>query len=454
MTVPPDMPDKTRFQTDFPPDEFMSRRERILDVIGPSAHALLQGAPPVRAFQIFRQSNEFYYCCGLEAPQAYLLMSGLSRTAALYLPPRPERPSGEGPTLAAADGDLIREFTGVDAVYPVEALTEHLREASVLYTPHAPAEGWQGSRDVLAWADKLVAADPWDGRSSREQHFIRLIKERFPHLGICDLSPTLDTLRSVKSTREINLLRRAGHLSAVAITEAMRATKPGMMEYHLGALASFVYLSGGARGEGYRSIIASGKNAWYGHYSRNNCVMEDGDLVLMDTAADYRYYTSDMARMWPINGTYSAWQRELYGFIVEYHKALLKRIRPGVTADQILKDAAAEMARVVDQTVFSKPIYQEAARRTLEFRGHLSHPVGIAVHDVGNYRAEPLRPGVVFTVDPQMWVPEERLYIRVEDCVALTEDGMENLTRAAPLELDEVEAVMREESAFPLTPGA
>jgi Xaa-Pro aminopeptidase len=217
-----------------------------------------------------------------------------------------------------------------------------------------------------------------------------------------------------------------------------------MVEYQLGAIANYVFLSHGARGEGYRSIIASGRNAWFAHYFRNTSVMKDGDLVLMDSAPDLGYYTSDVGRMWPVNGVYAQWQRELYGFIVEYHKALLARIRPGVTADQIHGEAAAEMAKVVERTPFSKGTYREAARRTLEFKGHLSHPVGMAVHDPGGYRDRPLAPGVVFAVDPQMWVPDEELYIRVEDTVVVTERGIENLTREAPLELDDVEAVMRE----------
>ena len=153
--------------------------------------------------------------------------------------------------------------------------------------------------------------------------------------------------------------------------------------------------------------------------------------------------------MWPVNGTYAPWQRELYGFMVEYHKVLLERIRPGVTAEEIHQDAAAEMAKVVDGTAFSKDVYESAARRALEFKGHLSHPVGMAVHDVGGYRSSPLQPGVVFTVDPQMRVPEERLYIRVEDTVVVTEEGIENLTGLAPLELDDVEALMRDGSPLP-----
>jgi len=430
-------------RADFPPEEFAARRARILDAIGPKAHAILQGAPPVRGFEVFRQTNEFYYCSGVEAPQAYLLLSGADRTATLYLPHRREKAGAEGATLGAEDADLIKRMTGLDAVCGPETLAEHLRPASVLYVPHAPAEGALASRYEVAHADRLVADDPWDGQLPRQHRLIGLVRARRPGIEIRDLTPTLDALRSVKSPREIVLLREAGRLAAMAVTEAMRATRPGVVEFQLGAIAEYVYLAHGARGDGYRAIIAGGGNAWHAHYFRNNAAMQDGDLVLMDAAPDYGYYTSDIGRMWPVGGTYAPWQRELYGFMVEYHKVLLARIRPGVMADQVLAEAAAEMAKVVARTAFSKPVYESAARRTLEFKGHLSHPVGMAVHDVGNYQAQPLQPGVVFAVDPQMWVPEEKLYIRVEDTIAVTDSGIENFTRAAPLELDDVEAAMR-----------
>ena len=271
------------------------------------------------------------------------------------------------------------------------------------------------------------------------------LKARAPQAQIRDLSPIIDSLRLVKSPAEIELMRVAGRLTAQAATEAMRSTRPGVIEHQLQAVADYLFLADGARGGGYRAIIAGGPNAWHGHYYRNDCPLNDGDLVLFDYAPDYRYYTSDIGRMWPVNGTYAPWQRELYGFMVEYHKVLLALIRPGVMADEISKEAAAQMAKLVEKTKFSKPCYEDAARRTLEFGGHLSHPVGMAVHDVGNYQAGPLQPGTVFSVDPQLWVPEEKLYIRCEDTILVTEDGIENFTSLAPLELDDVEAVTKEQ---------
>jgi Xaa-Pro aminopeptidase len=130
--------------------------------------------------------------------------------------------------------------------------------------------------------------------------------------------------------------------------------------------------------------------------------------------------------------------------MVKYHKVLLNLIRPGVTDDQIQKEAAAEMSKVIEQTRFSKDIYEAAARRTLTFPYHMSHCVGMAVHDVGHYRGKALQPGMVFALDPQMYIPEEKRYIRVEDTVVVTEDGIENLTADAPLELEDVEALIEE----------
>ena len=216
-----------------------------------------------------------------------------------------------------------------------------------------------------------------------------------------------------------------------------------MREYHLQAIADRVFRENGARREGYCAIIASGANIWHGHYNRNDCLLHDGDLVLMDYAPDVCNYTNDIGRMFPVNGRYSPLQRGLYGFIVEYHKALLKRLRPGLTPTDVLADAAEEMRAVIGRTRFSKPIYAAAAERTLKFRGHLSHPVGMAVHDVGSYFETPLTPGLVISIDPQMWIPEERLYIRVEDTVAITQTGVEILTANVPIEPDEVEALMQ-----------
>lgn len=411
-----------------------------MDAIGPAAHAFLAGAGGPYGLERFRQDNDCYYLTGIAEPHAYLLISGADRTARLYLRGRAPGLDQGGDCLTSEDARLVARLTGADSVHAIEDLARHLEAASTLYVP-AP-------RGAAAARERRVAFDPWDDMLTRQEHIMEGVRTRFPGLDLRDLTPVLDRLRIVKSPREVALMREAGRLSALAVTEAMRATRPGRNERHLEAIALAVFTGGGARGAGYPSIIASGSNIRHNHYSHNCCELKAGDLVLMDAAPDYRRYTSDIGRMWPVSGRYSQWQRELYGFVVEYHRALLALVRPGATADGILAEAAAEMKAVVERAAFTKRAYREAARRMLERKWLLSHPVGLAVHDPGSYREGPLEPGMVFSVDPEMFVPEERLYIRVEDTVAVTEEGVSVLTADAPLGLDEVEEAMPEESPF------
>jgi Xaa-Pro aminopeptidase len=215
-----------------------------------------------------------------------------------------------------------------------------------------------------------------------------------------------------------------------------------------------VFLVNGARLDAYRSITAAGtSNIWNMHYYRNNSPLKDGDLVLMDYAPDRRYYVSDIARMWPVNGHFSPVQRELLQFVLEYRNATLTRIRPGVTAEQIMREAKSAMEPVMLKTRFSKPTYEQAARKLVDSGGGVfSHPVGMAVHDVGDYRQGVLKPGHVFSVDPQMWVPEENLYLRYEDTVVVTETGVENFTDFIPMELDDMERMVLEKGIVQKVP--
>jgi Xaa-Pro aminopeptidase len=180
--------------------------------------------------------------------------------------------------------------------------------------------------------------------------------------------------------------------------------------------------------------------------------MRDGDFLLMDYAPDVGYYMSDVTRMWPVNGKFSPWQRELYGFYLECYRAILKAIRPGVTAQAIKQEAAREMQQALARAKFSKPIYEKAAREFVEnytrsaqsAQTSLGHWVGMATHDVGR-DAGPLRAGMVFTIEPALRVPEERVYIRLEDVIVITETGKRVLPEGLPMDIDAIEKIMREE---------
>jgi Xaa-Pro aminopeptidase len=437
------------YQPHFPPEEFKARWEKIYERIGDRAVAILQGMPSVNGFIFPRQNNEFYYLCGIETPHAYLVLDGKARKATLYLPPRDRRlESAEGRILSADDSDLVKKRTGVDEVLNARAMKEdqlpQLKEAATIYTLFAPAEGNAQSRLELRGTNNSIKADYWDGRVSREDHFTQLLRKRFPQGEVKDLTPILDALRAVKSPREIALIRRASQLAGLGIIEAMKSTKPGGFEYQLDAAARYVFQVNGARLEGYRPIVGAGTaNIWNMHYYRNNSELKDGDLVLMDYAPDYGYYVSDVARMWPVSGKFRPEQRELVQFVLEYRNAVMKRIRPGLETKQIMDEAKKAMEPVFQRTKFSKPIYEKAARTLVERGGGVfSHPVGMAVHDDGSYYGGPLRPGHVFSIDSQLRVPEERLYIRYEDVVVVTEKGVENFTDFLPSELDEIEKLV------------
>jgi Xaa-Pro aminopeptidase len=438
-------------QTHFPPEEFKARWAKLYAQIGDRAVAIVQGVSLARGFNFPRQSNEFYYLSGIETPGAYLLLDGRTRKTTLFLPPRNERlERSEGKVLSAEDAELVKKLTGVDAVASVKTMGEEwLGElmkapAPVIYTLFSPAEGSAESRYELNNANAAIAADYWDGRLSREAHFVGLLRTRAPRAEVKDLTPILDGMRSVKSPLEIDLIRRASQLAGLGILEAIKSTKAGLYEYQLDAAARYIFLAGGARLEGYRSITAAGTaNIWNGHYYRNNAQLKDGDLVLMDFAPDYGYYTSDVTRMWPVNGKYSPTQRELLQFVLEYRNAVLKLIRPGITTKAIYDQARIAMEPVLQRTKFSKQVYEQAARKMLETGGGtLSHPVGLAVHDDGPYNRDVLKVGHVFSIDPQLWVPEETLYIRYEDVIVITETGYENFTEFLPTELNDLEKLV------------
>jgi|CXWL01.1.fsa_nt_gi Xaa-Pro aminopeptidase len=456
LSVPPAM--AQHYQTDFPPEEFKARWASVYERIGANAVAVAQGMPLTDGFQFPRQFNTFYYLSGIETPGAYLRLDGRTRTATLYLPPRNERlERSEGRVLSANDVDLVKRLTGVDDVQPLEAMTRDnwplglpapnapRGSSAAIYAEFAPAEGVEQSRGELVAAESSRALDFWDGQTSRQKRFVELLRARVPRAEIKDLTPILDEMRGIKSPREVALIRRASQIAGLGMMESIRSTEPGVTEYQLDAASRYIYLLNDAKLEGYRSITASGTaNINNGHYYRNNSTLKDGDLVLMDYSPDYRYYVSDIGRMWPVNGKYEPWQRELLQFVLEYRNAVMTRIRPGVSAQVVLDEAKKAMEPVFARTKFSKPIYEQAAKRMVETSGGVfSHTVGMAVHDVGSYRTL-LKPGHVFSVDPQMWVPEENLYIRYEDTGVVTETGFENFTHFLPSELADLEKLTLE----------
>jgi Xaa-Pro aminopeptidase len=448
------------FTTDFPPEEFAARRAKVYEAIGADAFAVLQGAPAPPGYTRFRQTNDFYYLCGVEVPHAYLLLDGRAKKTTLFLPHRSEgRERGEGKMLSSEDADEVKKLSGVDAVASTDVFAEQLEGKSlreglrVLYTPLQPAEEGSMSRDLALRYTADAAADPFDGRPSREGRFVQLVAQRFPFFEVKDLSPTLDSLRLIKSEREFALLRKATKLAGLAILEGMHSTRPGQYEHELDGAGKFVFWRNGAQGDAYFSLIGSGHNAYWPHYNAGKRQMQDGDFLLMDYAPDYGYYESDVTRMSPVNGKFAPWQRELYGFYLACYRAILKAIRPGLTAQEIMQAAGKDMQGILASSKFSKEIYRRGAEKFVadyntaaskEETAHLGHWVGMATHDDGPHTG-PLKPGMVFTIEPALTVPEEKIYVRLEDMIFITDKGAEVISTDAPWDIDAIEKAMKEE---------
>ena len=257
------------YQRDFPQQEFRSRWEKVFDKIGGGAVAVVQGAPQTNGFIMPRQSNEFYYLCGIETPHAYLLLDGRNRSATLYLPPRNQRlESAEGKVLSADDAEEVKGLTGVKSVLSTDVIRGEWfgklpgGTPKSIYTPFSPAEGNSQSRGELVSANAGIAADYWDGRLPREAHFVELLRSRYPRARVLDLPPILDDLRSIKSAREIALIRRASQIAGLGIMEAIRSTRAGLFEYHLDAAAHalgklFKYV-------GENNVLWGTDSIWYG----------------------------------------------------------------------------------------------------------------------------------------------------------------------------------------------
>jgi Xaa-Pro aminopeptidase len=450
------------FTSDFTTQEFAARRATVYDAIGRDAVALMQGLPSVHSSAVFRQSNEFYYLTGVVAPQALVLLDGAARRTVLYLPKQDTRRAAvEGDLLSSDDPVKTANITGVDEVRSTDRLLGDLTAATtkVIYVPYAPTEGASESPDGARRRTADAASDPWDGRISRENHLRELVKARAPALEQRDLSPILNRMREIKSPAEIAIINRATKIGGEAIIEAMRSTGPGLTEQELDAVAQFIFIRHGAQGEAYRAIVASGPVAMNAHHRAGPRVMRDGELVLMDYCPDVGYYRCDVTRQWPVNGKFSPLQRELYGFYLGAYEALLYSIKPNITAQEVVKAALPKMDSILSATRFSKQIYQNAAKQFVEryrrmanpdtaggtpARGaNLGHAVGMATHDFGGGSGV-MRPGLVFTIEPELRVPEEQIYIRLEDMIVITESGAQITSDFVPRSIAAVEKMIAE----------
>jgi Xaa-Pro aminopeptidase len=437
----------------FPPEEFAARRAKVLAQIGDGV-AIVLGTTEPPGEMPFRQNSQFFYLTGVAEPRASVIIDGRTKKTTLFLQPANDRRDRLmfGPALAP--GQETAKAIGVDDALAREqfsgAITALAADHRTIYTPFAAEVlGSQSQGDPTRhWAANRQ--DPWDGRDSREATFVEKLKAAAQQSEIKNLDPILNALRAVKSAREIAIIREATRIAGLGIMEAMRDAKPGMHEYELQADAEFVFKKFGALGASYFALIATGENTYYTHYNRNTAVLKAGDLVQFDYAPDYKYYQSDVTRIFPASGTFTPKQRELYEIYLRLYQALMTSIEVHKKPIDVIGNAVKKMDAIMASYRFTDDHIKTAATKFVEgFRtrreaNSLGHNVGLEVHDPGGLQAATLEPGRIFTIEPQMRVEEEHLGLRLEDMILITETGYENLSQFVPVEVKDIETLMAE----------
>jgi len=424
----------------FDKSEYAMRRQKLMDKI-PDGIAIIRGAQLTGSYMEFYQNNDFMYFSGVEIPDATLIIDGIRRESILFFTISERAARGEGIPV-----ELVRnpkEVTGIEKISPAEDFSSMLNRLSantkILYTSFKPQELMREcSNEIFRTYQRTIMENEWDGRLTRELQFVKLLKERFPQVEVKDCSQAIWNLRMIKSPAEIELLRKAGKIAVKAHIELMKATRPGMHEYELAALYKYFCEKEGAQNLAYYMIICSGENHPYGHYHKYDRVLDDGDILVVDVGPDHHYYDIDITISYPANGNFTPRQKELYEACNAVHEANMKVYRPGLTLEQCRKEV---------EEILKKQGFDLTKDYFKRMRGGFGHYVGMAVHDVGE-RLTVLKPGMVIANEPAKNYPEEKLGVRIEDTILITEDGCENLTKGLPRTVEEIESLMKKEGAI------
>ena len=282
---------------------------------------------------------------------------------------------------------------------------------------------------------------------TREDRFIKWAKKKYPAHRVGKSNPILQKLRSVKSTEELDQIQQACDITEKGFRRILNFIKPGVWEYEIEAELSHEFIKNKSQGFAYSPIIASGNNANILHYIENNCQCKDGDLILLDVAAEYGNYSSDLTRTLPISGKYSDRQKAVYNSVLNVKNEATKLLIPGVLweeyhvevgklmTSELLKLGLIDKSDVQIETADS-PAYKKY------FMHGTSHHMGLDTHDYGILE-DPFQANMVFTVEPGIYIPDEGFGVRLEDDVVVQETGSpKNLMEKIPIEIDEIEDLM------------
>jgi Xaa-Pro aminopeptidase len=380
----------------------------------------------------FRQDDNFYYLSGLREPGSALLIASAAEakgntparpyTEILFLPPRNlTQEKWTGPKLGAENPEAPR-ITGFDRVQDMGQL------------PDEAARYLTGARPVL-YTD--VSSN---GETSPSTQPLAFLKRLNAYLSFQDVKPIISSLRMIKDAGEVALIRKAVDPSVAAHFAAFNAVKPNINEREIAALMEYEWGKRGCERPAYAPIVGSGYDSTVLHYSDDDNVMKSGDVVVIDAAGEYSMYAADITRTLPINGHFTPRQREIYDIVLGAQQAAEAAFKAGKSTlrredpDSLFK-VAFDYINTHGKDLHGQPLGQY-------FIHGLGHYIGLNVHDPGDYTV-PLGPGMTFTIEPGIYIPEENLGVRIEDDYYVDQDGkLMKLSAALPSKADDVERLM------------
>jgi Xaa-Pro aminopeptidase len=437
--------------TGVPAEHYAERRRRVLEALGRDAMILASGEPPTYSRDTeyrFRPDSDLYWLTGFTEPEAVLVLRpDADEPVTLFV--RPRDPEAEVWTGRRAGPEGAKRDFGVDGAYVIDELDARLR-------------------DLVDGAERLHYL-PWqrphlDEKLRTAFGFLRA-KERFGHRApsaLVDPGLLLHEMRLIKTPEEIEVLARAAEISARGHIAGMLRCRPGAMEYQVQAAIEGTFMEEGAPAPGFATIVGSGANGCILHYIENIDEIRAGELVLVDAGAEYGGYNGDITRTFPADGQFRPAQRQVYDIVLDTLERCLAAAKPGASIDGIhelslrrLTEGLVELGLL--EGSIDGLLDQEAYKKY--FMHRTSHWLGADVHDVGRYRAEnrsrPLEPGMVFTIEPGLYIPPDDeaaapelrgVAVRIEDDVVITPDGHRNLTRTVPVEADAVADLVTRDS--------
>jgi Xaa-Pro aminopeptidase len=462
-------------------DDLTARRARMMDRLGADAMLVLFSAP-VRNYSHdvsyeYRQDSNFYYLTGLTQSDSILVLlpGNATRREILFISERnADREHWNGRLLSVREAS---ELTGIQTVMGRNQF-EPFIAAMLNRRSFAQVDDKDAARffDALgsgrARVGLVLQAGGVNDPLSPPQDFARRIRERYVGFQAVDVTPILTDLRLIKTPYERKVLVKSLEISSDAQLAGMRAARPGGWEYEVEAAIEAVHRARGAVSWSYPSIVASGPNATILHYNENNRQMQAGDLLLVDAAANYEYMSGDITRTYPVSGTFTQAQKDIYAIVLQAQEEAMKVARAGTRVSEVhdktvevIKAGLLKLGLITDTT---------GDQYRMWYTHGANHYIGIDVHDVGE-RSRPLQPGMAFVIEPGIYIrqsaiealtmtaenralvdkiqPAVKKYldigVRIEDAFVLEEDGLRRLTSTVPRTIEDVEAFMRRRTAAP-----